>query len=93
MDRQRIIVSSGAMLKLLTDKMEFWKDEVKIKVGDGELQIDGFRYLGVEHQSAFETQVTVEKLRKLRRFLLSIEDQPITMWIGWDHFKINQVLI
>lgn len=89
-----IIVSSGALYKYLSGNIQFWKGCAKVKAQDYELQIDGFRYLGCEIKAPFETDVPVEKLRKLMGLLSKIEDQPLTITFNGHFFmEIQHVLI
>jgi hypothetical protein len=73
--------------------IQFVKGEAKIKVGGGELQIDGFRELLVEHRGTMEATVSETKLRQLRGLLKAVSDQPITLHIGYDTFTIYHIQI
>ena len=83
----KVIISSAALYKFLSERMEFWKEEVKIKWVDDDLLIDGFKGLMCHAKEPFETTVYVEKLRQLRRMLGAISDQPIT--VHFDGYKIE----
>jgi hypothetical protein len=89
----KILVSTAALYNYLTNVLEFNMPEMKVKVADGELQINGFRYLMVDHKGTFETEVSVEKLRRLRKVLSTVTDQPITLLIEYDQFEIRSILI
>lgn len=89
----KILVSTAALYNYLTNVLEFNMPEMKVKVADGELQINGFRYLMVEHKGTLETEVSAEKLRRLRKVLSTVTDQPITLLIEYDQFEIRNILI
>lgn len=89
----KIIVSSAAMLEYLAKIMEFLKDEAKLVVCDHELQIEGFRYLGVEPQKDFETVIAVQALRNLQKFLRSISDQPLTIAFSHSTIYVHSIII
>jgi hypothetical protein len=93
MASQKIICSSEQLYKYLSEKVEFFREEVKVKVEDGELQMDGFRCFLCEHQQPFETVVSVKKVRELRKLLSCIHDQPIVLHIGYDNFAIHYIQI
>lgn len=92
-DTAKILVSSKQLYKYLENMIQFVKGEAKIKVADGEVQIDGFRELLVEHRGNMEATVSEAKLRQLRGLLKAITDQPITMHIGYDTFTIYHIQI
>lgn len=93
MDNAKIIVSSNQLLKYLENLMQFVKGEAKIKVADGELQIDGFRELLVDHRGEMEATVSEVKLRQLRGLLKAITDQPLTLHISYDAFFIYHIQV
>lgn len=83
----KIIISTAALYKFLSEKMEFWKDEVKIAgIGD-ELTIDGFKGLLCCIKEPFECTMETVKLRRLKELLGKVSDQPVT--IVFDGFKIE----
>jgi hypothetical protein len=83
----KIIISSAQMYKFLSERMEFWKEEVKIAGVDDELIIDGFKGLLCHIKGPFEVTIYVEKLRQLKRLLGTLSDQPLS--IVFDGFKIE----
>lgn len=83
----KIIISTAAMYKFLSEKMEFWKDEVKIAGADDELIIDGFKGLLCCIKAPFECTMETVKLRRLKDLLGKVSDQPVTM--VFDGFKIE----
>lgn len=87
MSNGKIIISSAALYMFLTQKMEFWKEEVKIVGSDDELVIDGFKGLMCAIKAPFECTMETVKLRQLRGLLGKITDQPLT--ITFDGFKIE----
>lgn len=89
----KIIVSTAALYKYLSSVLEFNAPEMKLKIGNKEMQINGFRYLDCEHKEQLETEVSVEKLRLLRKVLSTVTDQPITLWVGHDEFTIQHLII
>lgn len=93
MSNGKVIVSSAALYKFLSDRIQFWKGEVKI-VGTGdELIIDGFKGLMCYCKAPFECTIETGKLRQLRRLLGTISDQPITLNIDGFKFEIQYITI
>lgn len=89
----KVIVSTAALYKFLSEKMEFWKDEVKIYGADDELIIDGFKGLIVHCQRPFECIIEISRIRQLKRLLGAITDQPITLIIDGFKFEIQHICI
>ena len=83
----KIIISTSAMYMFLSEKMEFWKEEVKIVGADDELIIDGFKGLLCHIKAPFECTIETSKLRRMREVLSKVTDQPVT--IVFDGFKIE----
>lgn len=89
----KVIVSTAALYKFLSEKMEFWKDEVKIYGTGDELIIDGFKGLMVHCQKPFECTIEIGRMRQLKRLLGAISDQPITLIIDGFKFEIQHITI
>jgi hypothetical protein len=89
----KVIISSAALYKFLSERMEFWKEEVKIVGTNDELIIDGFKGMMCHSKAPFETSVYVDKLRQLRRLLGTITDQPITMNIDGLKIELQYITI
>lgn len=87
MSTGKIIISSAQFCKFLSEKMEFWKDEVKIVGTNDELIIDGFKGLLCHIKAPFECTIETGKLRQLKVLLSKMTDQPLT--ITFDGFKIE----
>lgn len=89
----KVIVSTVVLYKFLSEKMEFWKDEVKIYGTGDELIIDGFKGLMVHCQRPFECTIEISRMRQLKRLLGAITDQPITLIIDGFKFGIQHITI
>jgi len=89
----KILVSAAQLYNYLTNVLEFNAPDMKVKISDGEMQINGFRYLMVDHKGAFETVVSAGKLRLLRKILSTVTDQPIILRIEYDAFTISHIMI
>lgn len=89
----KIIISTATLYKFLSEKMEFWKDEVKIVGIDDELTIDGFKGLLCCIKAPFECPIETVKLRRLKDLLAKVSDQPVTIIFDWSKIEIYNITI
>jgi hypothetical protein len=83
------------MLKYLQRIMEFLNTETKVKMIDGEFQIDGFKGLLVESNVDGVLMIPKHKFQHLRRILELVSDQPITIHMGYtsDWIEIKHLTL